>query len=211
MVMEWQGLSDTFGDSVLNNQYLKPPPTGRKTCDDPAYAFSVHNNRRPRNRMARLRLKHLIDRHLACLLAITGSWWYRRLLRWWSCCDGVLDWPPGDPKHGKADSSRLRISCIWRRRCSVTSRRFITSALFRLERAYARHSQMCPQLDVSDKNDNKTQDMSDKARCVLQKIKKNRNICPTDVSDKNENKCKICLTGPDVSTQLQQRSVLKGY
>ena len=27
---------------------------------------------------------------------------------------------------------------------------------------YVRHSQMCPQLDVSDKNDQKTQDMSDK-------------------------------------------------
>ena len=34
---------------------------------------------------------------------------------------------------------------------------------------YVRHSQMCPQLDVSDKNDQKTQDMSDKARFVRQK------------------------------------------
>ena len=34
---------------------------------------------------------------------------------------------------------------------------------------YVRHGQMCPQLDVSDKNDQKTQDMSDKARCVRQK------------------------------------------
>ena len=33
---------------------------------------------------------------------------------------------------------------------------------------YVRHSQMCPQLDVSDKNDQKTQDMSDKARFVRQ-------------------------------------------
>ena len=34
---------------------------------------------------------------------------------------------------------------------------------------YVRHDQMCPQLDVSDKNDQKTQDMSDKARFVRQK------------------------------------------
>ena len=34
---------------------------------------------------------------------------------------------------------------------------------------YVRQSQMCPQLDMSDKNDQKTQDMSDKARCVEQK------------------------------------------
>ena len=34
---------------------------------------------------------------------------------------------------------------------------------------YVRHSQMCPQLDVSDKNDQKMQDMSDKARFVRQK------------------------------------------
>ena len=34
---------------------------------------------------------------------------------------------------------------------------------------YVRHSQMCPQLDVSDKNDQQTQDMSDKARFVRQK------------------------------------------
>ena len=53
---------------------------------------------------------------------------------------------------------------------------------------YVRQSQMCPQLDMSDKNVQKTQDMSDKARCVRQKLQKNRKICPTDVSDKNENK-----------------------
>ena len=34
---------------------------------------------------------------------------------------------------------------------------------------YVRHSQMCPQLDVSDKNVQKTQDMTDKARFVRQK------------------------------------------
>ena len=34
---------------------------------------------------------------------------------------------------------------------------------------YVRHGQMCPQLDVSDKNDQQTQDMSDKARFVRQK------------------------------------------
>ena len=34
---------------------------------------------------------------------------------------------------------------------------------------YVRHGQMCPQLDVSDKNDKKTQDMSDKARFVRHK------------------------------------------
>ena len=31
-----------------------------------------------------------------------------------------------------------------------------------------RHSQMCPRLDVSDKNDQKMQDLSDKARFVRQ-------------------------------------------
>ena len=44
---------------------------------------------------------------------------------------------------------------------------------------YVRHSQMCPQLDVSDKNDQKTQDMSDKARFVRQNDEK-----PQDMSDK---------------------------
>ena len=34
---------------------------------------------------------------------------------------------------------------------------------------YVRHGQMCPQLDVSDKNDKKMQDMSDKARFVRHK------------------------------------------
>ena len=37
---------------------------------------------------------------------------------------------------------------------------------------YVRHSQMCPQLDVSDKNDQKSRDMSDKARFVRQKWQK---------------------------------------
>ena len=37
---------------------------------------------------------------------------------------------------------------------------------------YVRHSQMCPQLDVSDKNDQKTQDMSEKARFVRPKLQK---------------------------------------
>ena len=35
---------------------------------------------------------------------------------------------------------------------------------------YVRQSQLCPQLDVSDKNDKKTQDMSDRARYVLHKM-----------------------------------------
>ena len=39
---------------------------------------------------------------------------------------------------------------------------------------YVRHSQMCPQLDVSDKNDQKTQDMSDK-----------NDKKPQDMSDNN--------------------------
>ena len=43
------------------------------------------------------------------------------------------------------------------------------SGLERVPARYVRHSQMCPQLDVSDKNDQKTQDMSDKARFVRQK------------------------------------------
>ena len=56
---------------------------------------------------------------------------------------------------------------------------------------------MCPQLDMSDKNKQKTQDMSDKARCVRQKLITNRKICPTDLSDKNENKMK------DMSDRVQ--------
>ena len=37
---------------------------------------------------------------------------------------------------------------------------------------YVRQSQICPQLDMSDKNDKKTHDISDKARCVRQKFNK---------------------------------------
>ena len=59
---------------------------------------------------------------------------------------------------------------------------------------YVRQSQMCPQLDMSDKNDQKTQDMFDKARCVRQKLQKIaryvRQMCQT----KMKTKCKICLT-----------------
>ena len=57
----------------------------------------------------------------------------------------------------------------------------------RVPSRYVRQSQMWPRLDMSDKNDHKTQDMSDKARCVRQNYNKSQ-ICPTDVSDKNENK-----------------------
>ena len=42
----------------------------------------------------------------------------------------------------------------------------------RVPARYVRHSQMCPQLDMSDKNDKKTHDMSDKTRCVRQKFNK---------------------------------------
>ena len=60
---------------------------------------------------------------------------------------------------------------------------------------YVRQSQMCPQLDMSDKNERKTQDMSDKARCVRQNLQKIaryvRQICQT----KMKTKCTICLTG----------------
>ena len=35
---------------------------------------------------------------------------------------------------------------------------------------YVRHSQMCPHLDMSDKIDKQMQDMSDKAKCVRQKL-----------------------------------------
>ena len=37
---------------------------------------------------------------------------------------------------------------------------------------YVRQSQICPQLDMSDTNDKKTHDMSDKTRCVRQKFNK---------------------------------------
>ena len=60
---------------------------------------------------------------------------------------------------------------------------------------YVRQSQMCQQLDMSDKNEKKTHDMSDKARCVRQKLQKIaryvRQMCQT----KMKTKCKICLTG----------------
>ena len=66
---------------------------------------------------------------------------------------------------------------------------------------YVRQSQMCPQLDMSDKNDQKTQDMSDKARCVRQKLQKIaryvRQMCQT----KMKTKCKICLTGHNYNLQ----------
>ena len=42
----------------------------------------------------------------------------------------------------------------------------------RVPARYVRQSQMCPQLDISDKNYQKRQDMSDKARCVRQKLHK---------------------------------------
>ena len=66
---------------------------------------------------------------------------------------------------------------------------------------------MCPQLDMSDKNYQKRQDMSDKDRCVRQKNTQNRKICPTDVSDKNENKMQDMFD----RTQLQLPSAEKGF
>ena len=50
---------------------------------------------------------------------------------------------------------------------------------------------ICPtELDMSDKKCNKMQDMSDRARCVRQKLQKKRKICPTelDMSDRNYKK-----------------------
>ena len=48
---------------------------------------------------------------------------------------------------------------------------------------------MCPQLDMSDKNDKKTRKICPTKLDVVHKnLKINRKICPTDVSDKNENK-----------------------
>ena len=43
---------------------------------------------------------------------------------------------------------------------------------------------------MSDKECNKKQDMSDRARCVRHKLHKKRKICPTelDVPDRNNNK-----------------------
>ena len=75
---------------------------------------------------------------------------------------------------------------------------------------YVRLSQMCPQLDMSDKNEKKTQDMSDKARCVRQKLQKiaryvRQNI--SDVSDKNENKMQVMSD----RTQLQPLSPYNGF
>ena len=41
---------------------------------------------------------------------------------------------------------------------------------------YVRQSQMCPQLDMSDINDQKMHDMSDKARCVRQNDKTSQDM-----------------------------------
>ena len=58
---------------------------------------------------------------------------------------------------------------------------------------------------MSDKNDQKTQDMSDKARCVRQKLHKIaryvRQMCHT----KMKTKCKICLTGHNYNFQAFRR------
>ena len=55
-------------------------------------------------------------------------------------------------------------------RCLNKNFQKIKDYVLELVRArYVRHSQMCLKLDVSDKNDQKTQDMSDKARFVRQK------------------------------------------
>ena len=62
---------------------------------------------------------------------------------------------------------------------------------------YVRQSQICPQLDMSDKNDQKTHDMSDKARCVRQKFKKIARYVRQIMSDKNENRMQ------DVSDRTQ--------
>ena len=55
---------------------------------------------------------------------------------------------------------------------------------------YVRQSQLCPQLDVSDKND------------------KRRKICPTelDMSDKNCNKSQICPTELDMSDKNYKKT-----
>ena len=66
---------------------------------------------------------------------------------------------------------------------------------------YVRQSQICPQLDMSDKNDKKTHDMSDKARCVRQKFNNIawyvRQMCLT----KMKTKCNICLTGHNYTSK----------
>ena len=73
-------------------------------------------------------------------------------------------------------------------------------ALFRLDMSgkarYVR-SQICP----TQINDNKTHDMSDKARCVRQKLKQIasyvRQMCLTKI----KTKCKICLTGHNYTSK----------
>ena len=61
---------------------------------------------------------------------------------------------------------------------------------------YVWQSQMCPQLDMSDINDQKTHDMSEKARCVRQK---SQNI--SRYARQMKTKCKICLTGHNYNFQ----------
>ena len=58
---------------------------------------------------------------------------------------------------------------------------------------YVRQSQMCPQLDMSDKNEKKTQDMSDKARCVRQKYKKSQDMTDRCVRQKWKQNAKYVL------------------
>ena len=76
---------------------------------------------------------------------------------------------------------------------------------------YVRQSQMCPQLDTSDKNDQKRQDMSDKARCVRQKIPKIARYVLQMCQTKMKTKCKICLTGHNYNFQALRRAFKPTY
>ena len=111
--------------------------------------------------------------------------------------------------HNTAIRSTMRLSCCryravipryWHIR--LGGRKLSVCMLSRpVPARHARHSQMCPQLDVFDITDQKPQDVSDKARYVRQKWKKNRKICPTcraiDMSD--ENYLCFCLRFPSIS------------
>ena len=63
------------------------------------------------------------------------------------------------------------IKCTSRTRCrQAATSRVRHNSRGPVPARYVRQSQLCPQLDVSDKNDKKMQDMSDRARYVLQKM-----------------------------------------
>ena len=86
----------------------------------------------------------------------------------WSCGDSLTQ-NDRYPSYFVLIASHLTVSPVSRLTYAATSpaRVLVASPV---PARYVRQSQLCPQLDVSDKNVKKTQDMSDRARYVLQKM-----------------------------------------